>query len=86
MADLPIGEWRQPSPAPSDRGSSSSNESTSYEEEELTTPIEKKHRTEEDEDPTYTPMADRPSTRDSRTPQWEQADDEDRVIKLLIKS
>ena len=59
MADLPIGEWREPSPAPCDHGSSSSNESTSYEEEELTTPIEKKRRTEEDEDPTYSPTPDR---------------------------
>ena len=82
MAGLPIEEWCDPSPAPSDRGSSSSNESTSYEEEELTTPIEKKCRTEENEDPNYSPTPDRrPSTRKSRTPAWDEADHEDRVSK-----
>jgi len=82
MADLPIGEWRQPSPAPSDHGSSSSDESTSYEEEELTPPIEKKRRTEEDEDPNYSLTPDRhPSTRKSRTPARDEADHEDRVSK-----
>ena len=85
MEGEPVEEWRDPSPVTSDDGGSSSDESTLY--EEVLSPLpEKKHRTEEDEDPTYTPMADRPSTRDSRTPQWEQADDEDRVIKLLIQS
>ena len=58
MADLPIGEWRQPSPAPSDHGSSSSDKSTSYVEEELTPPIEKKRRTEEDKDSTARDEAD----------------------------
>ena len=86
MADEPVEEWREPTLVTSDDEGSSSDESTSYEEEVVSPLPEKKHRTEEDEDPTYTPMADRPSTRDSRTPQWEQADDEDRVIKLLIKS
>jgi len=82
MADLPIGEWCEPSLAPSDHGSSSSDESTSYEEEVLTPPIEKKRRTEEDEDPTYSPTPDRrPSTRKSRTPARDEADHEDRVSK-----
>ena len=85
MADLPIGEWCEPSLAPSDHGSSSSDESTSYEEEVLTPPIEKKRRTEEDEDPNYTPTVDRPSKGGSRTPQQEQADDEARISKLLIQ-
>ena len=81
MADLPIGEWCEPSLAPSDHGSSSSNESTSYEEEVPTPPIEKKRRTNVDEDPNYTPTADRPSTQNSRTLAREQADDEDRMSK-----
>ena len=41
MAGEPIEEWRQPSPAPSDDGSSSSDESTSYKEEVLTLRPEK---------------------------------------------
>jgi len=82
MAGLPIEEWRDPSPAPSDDGSSSSDESTSYEEGVLTPPIEKKHRTEEDEDPTYSPTPDRrPSTRKTQTPARDEADHEDRVSK-----
>ena len=82
MADLPIGEWCEPSLAPSDHGSSSSDESTSYEEEVPTPPIEKKCRTEENEDPNYSPTPDRrPSTRKSRTPAWDEADHEDRVSK-----
>ena len=82
MTDLPIGEWCEPSLAPSDHGSSSSDESTSYEEEVLTPPIEKKHRTEEDEDPTYSPTPDRrPSTRKTQTPARDEADHEDRVSK-----
>ena len=79
MADEPVEEWREPTLVTSD------DEGSSYEEEVVSPLPEKKHRTEEDEDPTYTPMADRPSTRDSRTPQWEQADDEDRASKLLIQ-
>ena len=78
MADEPVEEWREPTLVTSD------DEGSSYEEEVVSPLPEKKHRTEEDEDLTYTPMADRPSTRDSRTPQWEQVDDEDHVSKLLI--
>ena len=82
MAGEPIEEWRQPSPAPSDDGSSSSDESTSYKEEVLTPPIEKKRRTEEVEDPTYSPTPDRcPSTRKSWTPARDEADHVDRVSK-----
>jgi hypothetical protein len=85
MAGEPVEEWREPTPVTSDDEGSSSDESTSY--EEVVSPLpEKKHRTEEDEDLTYTPMADCPSTRDSRTPQWEQVDDEDHISKLLIQS
>ena len=69
MADLPIGEWRQPSPAPSDHGSSSSDESTSYEEEVPTPPIEKKCRTEENEDPNYSPTPDRRPQHENLGPQ-----------------
>ena len=39
-----------------------------------------KHRTEEEDNPTYTPTED-PSTRQSRTPAREQAVDEDRISK-----
>ena len=86
MAGEPVEEWREPTPVTSDDEGSSSDESTLYKEEVVTPPPQKKHRTEEEEeDLTNTLVAD-PSTRDSRTPQWEQADDEDRVIKLLIKS
>ena len=85
MAGEPIEEWREPSPFTSDDGGSSYDESTSYEEEVPTPPIEKKRRTEEDQDPNYTPTADRPSTRGTRTPQREQADDENRVSNLLIQ-
>ena len=81
MAGEPIEEWRDPSPVTSDDGGSSSDESTSYVEEVPTPPIEKKHRTKVDEDPNYTPTADRPSTQNSRTLAREQADDEDRVSK-----
>ena len=85
MAGEPVEEWREPTLVTSDDEGSSSDESTSYKEKVVSPLLEKKHHTEEDEDPTYTPMADRPSTRDSRTPQWEQADDEDRASKLLIQ-
>jgi len=82
MAGLPFEEWPDPSPAPSDDGGSSSNESTSYEDKVPTPPIEKKRRTEEDEDPNYSPTPDRhPSTRKSRTPARDEADHEDRVSK-----
>ena len=80
MAGEPIEEWSQPSPAPSDDGSSSSDEITSYKEEVLTPPIEKKRCTEEDKVPNYSPTPDRrPSTRKSRTEARDAADDEDRV-------
>ena len=85
MVGEQIEEWRDPSPVTSDDGGSLSDESTSYQEEVPTQPIEKKHRTEEDEDPNYTPTVDRPSKGGSRTPQPEQADDEARVSKLLIQ-
>ena len=81
MAGKPIEEWCNPSPITSDDGGLSSGESTSYEEEVPTPPIEKKRRTKVDEDPNYTPTADRPSTQNSRTPARKQADDEDRVSK-----
>ena len=42
MVGEQIEEWRDPSPVTSDDGGSSSNESTSYEEEVPTPPIEKK--------------------------------------------
>jgi hypothetical protein len=62
------GEWREPSPASSyKKGSSSSDDSTSYEEEVLTPRPEKKGRTEEEQDPTYTPEKTGPSSRNSRT-------------------
>ena len=86
MAAEPTEEWRELSLVASDDEGSSSDESTPYKEEVVTPPPQKKHRTEEEEeDLTNTLVAD-PSTRNSRTPTWEQADDEDRVIKLLIKS
>ena len=82
MAGEPIEEWRDPSPVTSDGGGSSSDESTSYEEEVPTPPIEKKHRMEEDEDPTYSPTPERRlSTRKSRTPARDEVDHEDRVSK-----
>ena len=85
MAGEPIEEWRNPSPYSSDAGDSSSDDSlTSYEEEEPTPRIKKKARTEEDDDPDYAPTEDRPATRGSGTPQRSQADEEDRVSKLLI--
>jgi len=62
------GEWREPSPASSSKeGSSSSDDSTSYEEEVLTPRPEKKGRTEEEQDPTYTLEKTGPSSRNSRT-------------------
>ena len=77
MAGEPIEEWRDPSPYSSDAGDSSSNDSlTSYEEEEPTPRIEKKARTEEDNDPNYAPTEDRLATRGSGTPQRSQADEE----------
>ena len=62
MVGEPVEEWREPTPVTSDDEGSSSNESTSYEEEVVSPLPEKKHRTEEDKDPTYTPTTDRPST------------------------
>jgi len=62
------GEWCEPSPASSYKeGSSSSDDNTSYEEEVLTPRPEKKGKTEEEQDPTYTPEKTGPSSRDSRT-------------------
>ena len=81
MTAEPTEDWREPSPFESDDKGSSSDESTSYEEEVPTPPIEKKRRTKVDEDPNYTPTADRPSTQNSRTPARDQADDEERVSK-----
>ena len=81
MAGKPIEEWCNPSPITCDDGGLSSGESTSYEEEVPTPPIEKKGHNEEDKDPNYTPTADRPSTQNSRTLAREQADDEDRMSK-----
>ena len=79
MAAEPTEEWRELSLVASDDEGSSSDESTLYKEEVVTPPPQKKHRTEEEEeDLTNTLVAD-PSTRNSRTPTWEQADDEDRV-------
>jgi hypothetical protein len=80
MAEEPTGQWREPSPALSyEEGSSSSYESTSYEEEVLTPRPQKKSRTEEEEDLTYTLEKMGPSTRASRAPGQDNADDEGRV-------
>ena len=82
MAGEPVEEWREPTLVTSDDEGSSSDESTSYEEEVVSPLPEKKHRTEEDEDPNYSPTPDRhPSTRKSRTPARDEADHEDRVSK-----
>jgi hypothetical protein len=79
MVGEPTGEWCEPSPGLSDEeASSSSNESTSFEEEVLTLRPEKKGRTEEEDDPTYTPEKTGTSTRNSRTLAW---DDEGHVSK-----
>jgi hypothetical protein len=75
MAAEPTKQWREPTPITSDDEGSSSDESTSYEEEVLTPRPDKKHCTEEEEDPTYSLTG--PSTRASRTPAREQADDEE---------
>jgi len=81
MAAKPTEEWRNSSLVTIDDGGLSSDQSTSYEEEVVTPPKEKARRIVEYEDPTYTPMVDQPSTRNSRTPVRPQADDEDRVSK-----
>ena len=61
-------EWHEPSPASSYKeGSSSSNDSTSYEEEVLTPRPKKKGRTEEEHDLTYMPEKMGPSSRNSHT-------------------
>jgi hypothetical protein len=64
MAAEPAREWREPSPATSDEGGSSSSDksSKSYEEEVLTPRPEKKGKTEEELDPTYTLEKTGPST------------------------
>lgn len=82
METKPTEEWRPPTPVTSDGETSSSDESTEYEEEVLTPVAKKKGRTEEEEDPDYTPTAEQ-STRASQTPAREQLDDVDRVSKSL---
>jgi hypothetical protein len=69
MVDEHAEEWREPSPTPSEKGSSSPlDKSTSFEEEMLKPRLEKKGRTEEEDDPTYMLEKMGPSTRNSRTP------------------
>jgi len=77
------GEWREPSPTSSYKeGSSSSEDSTSYEAEVLTPRLEKKGRTEEEQDPTYTPEKTGPSSRNSCTTAQSE---EGRISKQVIQ-
>jgi hypothetical protein len=64
MVDEHAEEWREPSPTPSEKGSSSPlDKSTSFEEEMLKPRLEKKGCTEEEDDPTYTLEKMGPSTQ-----------------------
>jgi hypothetical protein len=74
MAAEPTEKWREPTLILSDDEGSSSDGSTSYEEEKLTLRLKKKHHMEEEDGMTYTPTV--PSTRASRTPARDHADDE----------
>jgi hypothetical protein len=82
MADEHAEEWREPSPAPSEKGSSSSSdERTTFEEEVLPRP-EKKVCMEEEDDLTYTLEKTGPSTWNSRTP---RRDDDGHVSKSITQ-